>query len=82
MERYKVKRITHYEVVDTEAAEDAPVKVHYNGPDNEFAQQLAYDLNRRAQDAEDAQERIQQEAREEAAQRVISLAEEGRGKDK
>lgn len=80
--RYAVKKVTFYRVVDTEAAEDAPVTTHYEGPDHEFADQMAADMNENHENAVAAQERIQQEAREEAAQRVVEIAEQGRGAER
>jgi hypothetical protein len=79
--RYKVERVPFYRVVDTEAAEDAPVSTHYVGADREFAEQLAGDMNTNHQNALDAVERIQQEAREEASRVALEIAEQGRGED-
>jgi hypothetical protein len=79
--RYKVEKVQFHRVVDTEAAQD-PLPVHYEGPDKEFADRLADDLNTNHQNALDAAERIQQDALEEAAQHVIEVAELGRGVDK
>lgn len=76
--RYIVEEVTFYQVVDTGAAEEAPVKIHYEGADKDYAQQIADDMNQNAQAALDAQESIQQEA---IKLRELEIAEHGLGGD-
>jgi hypothetical protein len=74
-ERYKVKKVAHYEVVDTEGPKDdnGNLPIHFNGKNEDLAEQLAADMNENHQNLVNAQEAIQAAA--------VQVSDSGDGED-